>query len=197
MAMAMELSNRQRASLVGVLMITAYAMLTYTLTNNAGLGVVTDILSGLAVIGIPILMFPIFNGNETKATNYAYMAARFTEGALMIAGGIIIMIPSLESYRAVLYETVHVYFFIAGALLFYVLLYRTQAVPRYISIWGFIATLLLLTSIIIQLLGGETTLMLALLVAPIILNELFLVGWLVIKGFSSAAVEKRRARAAA
>ena len=58
------ISNKQRASLVGIFILVAYSMLTYSVTKNIAWGFITDILSGLAVIGIPILMFPIFNINE-------------------------------------------------------------------------------------------------------------------------------------
>ena len=66
-----SISNRRRASLTGVLILLAYSMLTYTITNNITLGVITDIISGLAVIGIPILLFPIFNTDENKGMNYS------------------------------------------------------------------------------------------------------------------------------
>lgn len=45
------ISNKQRASLVGVLILAAYSMLTYPITKNIPLGVISDIVSGLAVIG--------------------------------------------------------------------------------------------------------------------------------------------------
>ena len=65
-----SISNKQRASIVGVLILVAYSMLTYSITKNITLGVITDILSGLSVIGIPLLMFPIFNSDENKRMNY-------------------------------------------------------------------------------------------------------------------------------
>ncbi len=194
--MAMELSNKQRATFAGLLIIAAYTMLTYTITKNAPLGVATDILSGLAVIGIPLLMFPIFSRDETKTTNYLYMASRFIEGGLMIMGGVTILLPSLEGGREFIYERVHIYFFISGALFFYILLYQTQIVPRFISIWGLVATVLLLAVTIIQLFGVEYPVLMA-LVIPIVLNELFLAAWLMIKGFDLAAVNKITDHAAA
>lgn len=54
-----SITNKQRASIVGVLILVAYSMLAYTITKNRTLGVITDIISG-----IPLLMYPIFNTNE-------------------------------------------------------------------------------------------------------------------------------------
>jgi len=183
MKIIINISNKQRASLVGVLILAAYSMLTYTITNNTTLGIITDIISGFAVIGIPLLMFPLFNVDKNKTINYGYLISRFIEGILMIIGGVIILNPSLESYREIIYSDIHIYFFISGALFFYILFYRTQVIPRFISIWGILATIILFVITIIKLFGVNSTILNALLL-PMILNELFLAFWLIIKGFN-------------
>ncbi len=183
-----SISNKKRASIVAVLILAAYGMLTYSITKNITLGVITDIMSGLAVIGIPLLMFPIFNSDENKKLNYAYLASRIIEGILMIIGGIIILNPSLESYREMMYSDVHIYFFIAGALFFYMLLYRTQVVPKFISVWGIIATLILFIITVLKLFGIDLPIFQVLLM-PIILNELFLAIWLMVKGFNHQSIK--------
>ena len=179
--MRANITDKQRAGYVGVLILLAYSMLTYTITANKPLGVITDIASGLAVIGIPLLMWPIFRPH--KALNMAYMAARFAEGLLMIIGGVFILTPSLEPWRNSIYEHIHIYFFILGAVFFYALLYRTRAVPRFISVWGGLATLALLLVTVIKLFGVQYAPLDA-LVIPLVLNEVFLAGWLMVKGFS-------------
>ena len=181
--MIVKISNRQRATLVGLSILVAYSMLTYSITNNKPLGVITDIISGIAVIGIPLLMFPIFNTNGNKRMNYTYLISRFIEGMLMIMGGIFILFPSLESYRNSIYQNIHIYFFIVGALLFYFLLYRTQVIPKYISIWGILATIILFIVTIIKLFRVDLE-VLDVLLLPMILNELYLAVWLMIKGFN-------------
>jgi hypothetical protein len=174
------ISIRQRAVLVGVLIITAYSMLIYSITQNVFLGVSTDIISGISVIGIAILMYPLFNN---KTLNNTYLFFRIVEGLLMIIGGIFILNNSLLPYRDNIYNNIHIYFFILGALLFYLLLYKTNIIPKFISIWGIIATILLSFTTITKLFG-ITSLLLDILLIPIILNELFLAFWLIIKGFS-------------
>lgn len=188
--MKINISNRHRALFAGVLILAAYSMLAYTITNNITLGVITDIISGFAVIGIPLLMFPLFNVDKNKTINYGYLISRFIEGILMIIGGIIILNPSLVSYREIIYNDIHIYFFISGALFFYTLFYRTQIVPRFISIWGILATIILFVITIIKLFGVDSTILNALLL-PIILNELFLAFWLIIKGFNFKTIYKK------
>ena len=185
-----SISNRGRSILAGALILLAYSMLMYTITNNKTLGVITDIISGLAVIGIPLLLFPIFNTKEDKRLNYAYLASRSIEGIFMLIGGIFILNPSLESYRDIIYSDIHIYFFIVGALFFYLLFYRTRLIPRFISVWGIIATIILFIITIIKLFGVDLPLLNA-LVLPMILNELFLAFWLMIKGFHSETMDKK------
>lgn len=184
------ISNKQRGSLVGVLILVAYSMLSYSITKNIPIGVITDIVSGLAVIGIPLLMFPIFNAEENKKLNYAFLVSRIIEGILMIIGGIIILNPSLEKYREVIYRDVHIYFFISGALFFYILFYRTQVIPRFIPIWGILAIIILFVITIIKLFRVNSAILNALLL-PMILNELFLAFWLIIKGFDFKTIDKK------
>ncbi len=179
-----NISTKQRATYVGILILVAYSMLTYTITNNKILGVITDIISGMAVIGIPLLMFPLFKAANNKLLNYSYIISRFIEGILVIIGGIFILVPSLEPYRNSIYTNIQIYFFISGALFFYILFYMTQLIPRYISVWGLLATVLLFITTIIKLFGINSTILDALII-PIVLNEIFLAIWLILKPFKS------------
>ncbi len=188
--MMISITNRRRASLAGILIIVAYSMLAYTITKNITLGVITDVISGFAVIGIALLMFPIFNAGNNKRMNYAYFLSKFIEGILMIIGGIIILNPALESYREIIYKDIHIYFFITGALFFYILLYQTRIIPRFISIWGIVATIILFIVTMTRLLGFNLS-VLDLLLIPMILNELFLAVWLIIKGFNFETIDKK------
>ena len=101
----------------------------------------------------------------------------------MLLGGGLILITSLEPMRADIYQYVHVWFFIAGALFFYILLYRTGVVPRFIALWGGFAVLALTLVVVLTLLGVAWP-GLGLLVIPIVLNEVFLAFWLIFRGFS-------------
>jgi len=172
----------QRAVYVGILILAAYSMLIYSLTQHRFLGMITDLISGLSVIFIPVLLYPLFHTAGNKSLNYGYLVSRFIEDTLMIAGGIMILSPSLEPYRELIYIHIHIYFFISGALFFYILLYRTRIIPAFISVWGIIAVLLLFFITILKLFDIRSAPLDALL-APMIINEVFLAIWLIFKGF--------------
>ena len=78
--------------------------------------------------------------------------------------------------------------FIFGALFFYILLFRTQVVPKFISIWGIVASITLFIITIVKLFGIKIAI-LDILVLPMILNEIFLAFWLIIKGFNKEIVK--------
>ena len=75
-----------------------------------------------------------------------------------------------------------------------VLLYRSQLVPRFISVWGFVALVLLPTGLAIGVgdptRGGVQAGLL--LVIPIILWELLFATWLIFRGFGPSAVAADR-----
>jgi hypothetical protein len=89
------ISNKKRAFIIGVLILAAYSMLSYSITKNILLGVITDIVSGLAVIWISLLIYPVFNSKNNKLFNYAYVISGFIEGILMIIGGLFILDPAI------------------------------------------------------------------------------------------------------
>jgi hypothetical protein len=69
------------------------------------------------------------------------------------------------------------------------LLYRSRLVPRFISVWGFIALVMLATGLAIGV--GDPTRGFEpgqLLVVPIILWELFFATWLIVRGFNPSTV---------
>ena len=82
-------------------------------------------------------------------------------------------------------------FFSLGALLFYTALYQSQLLPRFISVWGLIAVGLILTLNLVSL-NFKIEMSLKLLFAlPIILNEIFLGIWLLVKGFNPGREAKQ------
>ena len=74
-------------------------------------------------------------------------------------------------------------FFSLAAFLLYVFLYKTRLVPHFISVWGMIAVILLLTWNVLEAFGISVPggMLFAL---PMILNEIFLGFWLIFKGFT-------------
>lgn len=75
--------------------------------------------------------------------------------------------------------TLHMLAFCAGALMFYVLLYRSRLVPRWMSLWGLVTLLPLLTGTITQIFGYSIPFYFYL---PYVPFELVIGVWILIRG---------------
>ncbi|MCJ7595455.1 MAG: DUF4386 domain-containing protein [Desulfobacterales bacterium] len=175
------------------------------------IGVFLELINAIAVVGIAVLLFPILKqynekialgyfgfriieavfcsvivisplslitlGQEYLKTGAADASSFQTSGILSMAG------------RASVAGLLIPVFFSLGALLLYSFLYRSTLLPRFISVWGLIGVVLILSLSLISTLnvlevGLSTGLIFAL---PIITNEIFLGIWLIVKGFNATA----------
>jgi hypothetical protein len=75
--------------------------------------------------------------------------------------------------------TLHMWFYCTGGLLWYYLFYRSNYVPRAISIFGLLAVSLGLVAVVGQLLGYDVPILLSI---PLLPFELVIGAWLLIKG---------------
>lgn len=71
-----------------------------------------------------------------------------------------------------------------GALIFYIMLFQSELVPRWLSGWGLVGATLILAMGLLRMYGHPVVY----LAIPIILNELVLAVWFVVKGFNSSEV---------
>jgi hypothetical protein len=88
--------------------------------------------------------------------------------------------------------------FSLGALIFYYLLYRSNLIPRWISVWGFIAIALHLATGFLIVFGLQTAFGTSNLMMnfPIFLQEMVMAVWLIAKGFNQAAITSLSAKTA-
>jgi len=79
-------------------------------------------------------------------------------------------------------------FFCLGAAMLYSLLYKSKLIPRFISVWGIVAVILLFAVNMFGLFqsDGINLIIQMSLALPIILNEIFLGIWLIVKGFNQS-----------
>lgn len=174
--------NRKIAIIVGILILVAYSILGTNNPNAKILGMILEVISGLAVIAIAVLMFP-FLKLYGKKISWWYLALKGVEGILMVIAGVLFLIhtTSLLELRDMIYLA-HGYIFAIPALMFYYLLYKSKLIPGWLSVWGIIAAILL---IIVNLLEVMNIIpVLEILYLPIVLNELVLAIWLMVKGFN-------------
>jgi Domain of unknown function (DUF4386) len=73
--------------------------------------------------------------------------------------------------------------FCVGALICYGLLYRSRLVPRWMSFWGLLGALLLMSACLLALFSSNPVTGYTFLILPIAVQEMVLAGWLLIRGF--------------
>lgn len=167
------------------------------------LGILLELINGISVVVIGALMFPILKKqNENMALSYLCM--RVMEAVLCCAAVItplaLIKLKAgalgaqdfqaagslLIAARAGIMDVLVLVLFCLGAALFCSLMYQSRLLPRFISVWGIIAVILIFAVNMIglfQTTDMKLTIKMS-LALPIILNEIFLGIWLIVRGFN-------------
>jgi hypothetical protein len=173
------------------------------------IGVFLELINCVAVIGIAVLLFPILK-KQNEAMALGYVGIRIVEAVILVAAAVSPMLliklsqeflaagaaeaSAIQSLGSVVIETraqlaglLTPIFFGLGALSLYYMLYKSGLVPRFISIWGFIAVVLMLVWNLLTVFGITITAGMV-FVLPMILNEIYLGIHLIVKGFSPSSV---------
>jgi Domain of unknown function (DUF4386) len=181
------------------------------------LGVVMVVAMILAIIMIPAVLFPVLK-RHNEALALGYVAARIVEAVVLLPAAVnplLLLVLSSEytaagSPDAAHFETLRTLIlayddpglpisatvFCVGALILNYLLYRSNLVPRAISIWGFAGAALYLVGGLLGMfdLPIPSSVQVALTV-PIAVNEMVLAIWLIVKGFNQpSAIASEAAR---
>ena len=166
--------------------------------NQVAIGAVLALLAGFALAMVPVVFWPVGKRyNETLAMGYVVFRGAL-EGVIYIVGalGWLLLIPLstqpdaaplagfVRTADPVIWEQVGVIPFALGALMFYVLLYQSRLVPRWLSTWGLVGAALY----IVPPLGSMFGLSLGVLMAPLAVQEMVMAVWLIAKGFNSPAI---------
>jgi hypothetical protein len=181
-------------------------------------GVLIEVVSVLAIPLIPVVLYPILRTDHATVA-LGYVSFRVIEATLIIVslvGSLALVdisgeyLDSAETAGAVSYGavggalralntrafTLSVVVFAFGALMLYWMLYRSNLVPRVLSVWGLIGAAILLVGVALVLFEvvSESVAVQAIVNAPIALNELALAAWLLWKGFTSHSATPPPAR---
>jgi len=229
-------SNRKTAIIVGVLFIMALVIFLIgqaiyepilgspDYLDNAYpnrviviIGILLEFISALAVVLIPVLLFPILKKyNEVLALGY--VSFRLFEAVLLSVAQIFkLSLVNLSqeylnkgggdvsyfkntgnSIQSVIYWVDHgglVYLFVfgIGGLLLYSALYKSKLIPRWLSIWGLFSAVAILTASVMN--TFDISLVLAMvLIIPIGLQEQAMAIWLIVKGFNPSAIASESAK---
>lgn len=198
-----------------ILTVSDYLAKAYPNKTAVIIGNLLNFICAVAMIFIPIVLYPIA---KKYAENLAqcYVVFRFLEGILFIYMAVksLTLISLSKAYinagaqNASYIQTlgdsiqseihwamiVYIIVYILGAMVFYYLLYRSKLVPRFLSVWGLLAAVLMFIGVMLALFGlgifANIPLMKGMLyfAPPIALNELVLSVWFIVKGFNSSAV---------
>jgi hypothetical protein len=71
-----------------------------------------------------------------------------------------------------------------GGLIFYYLFYKSKLIPRWLSVWGLVGALLFPVAWL-SLFGSTIS---GPFLLPLVVNEMVLAVWLIVKGFNSSAI---------
>lgn len=187
-----------------------YLIQVYPNKTRVIIGVLFELIEAAGVISITIMLFPILKKyNENMARGY--FGFRIIESLMLIVAALcaLLLISLSQQYMdtgasdASSFQTLGTLFMIVradwstlilavfysfAALMFYYVLYQTKLVPRFISIWGLLAALLVLIGTVSERFIHAEFIAGLISGAPMGLNELFLGVWLVVKGFNPSAI---------
>jgi len=177
--------------------------------NQVIIGVLFDLIMGIALAMVPIILFPIFRKyNEVLALGavvfrgvlevVTYMGIAISLLLLLslsqeyVKAGVA-EVSNLQSMGTLLLNLGNWFvqmtsiFFSIGALLIYYLFYQLKLIPRWLSIWGFIGAILYLAYPILFMFSSNAS---DILMIPLALQEMFMAIWLIVKGFNDISEGK-------
>jgi hypothetical protein len=185
--------------------------------NQVILGAFFQFIMAVAYAGIAITLYPILRKyNESLALGF--LSFRIIGAVFLILGVTSVLLLLALSQEFVKAGTPDPsYFQTLGGLLrigrdlvnhvamplalsvsgltFYFLLYQTKFVPRWLSVWGLIATTLAILATLLVMFGliEIITLIYIILALPTALQEMVLAVWLIVKGFNPSTIASRPA----
>ncbi len=181
-------------------------------SNQFVLGVLLELVNALASASIAISIFPVLK-KYTEGIAIGYVSFRAIEAAIGVItstkllslltlsqtdtiteNSITSESKNLSDYLLAAHDWSFVMLLIVfslGALMLYPALYNSQLVPRIISLWGLVGSIVLLIANLLILFGFTelNSVIDNLLSLPIGLNEMVLAVWLIAKGFDLSGIE--------
>jgi hypothetical protein len=182
-----------------------YLFTAYPDRGQVTLGVVIELLNDIAVVGIAVLLYPLLR-RYNEGVALWYVGLRVLEAAFLMMSKVstLSIVDLSEGFLVggavdeASYDSLGTlalasrdaagqmgtYAFIVGGVALYYLLLRSELVPRFISIWGLLSIASLIAANLFAVPDLTQSFEFAMLLYfPIVANELFLAGWLLVKGF--------------
>lgn len=177
------------------------------------LGMFIELINDVAVIGIPIVLYPVFKKYSERLA-LGYFGLRMTEAFVLIVSktSLLSLIALSQEYLAAgspdasIFQVagaaaladrfwasqIQVVFFCLSALIFYYVIYQTKLLPRFLSVWGFISVASLIAANLLPIPDLTEGFSLGqLLFMPIFLSEILVALWMIFAGFKFSEASKR------
>ncbi|MBM7542115.1 DUF4386 domain-containing protein [Amphibacillus cookii] len=167
--------------------------------NEVKVGILFILIMAFSLAMVPVVTYPIFRKyHETLATGYVIFRGALETFTyiitaiwlwLVLLSNMSTDVSSSDTFQHIDYllsgagELIHsitMVVFSLGALMLYYLLYQFKLLPRWLSSWGLLASMLYLLTGIFDFFGSVSTLLLM----PLALQEMVMAVWLIIKGFN-------------
>ena len=175
------------------------------------IGILIEYIGVPAVVLIPVLLFPILK-RHNQVLALGYVSFRLFEAVLLTVAQItkLLLINLSQDYlnrggadasyfrnvgrsiKSVLFWNnssglIYLVVFVIGALMLYSVLYKSKLIPRWLSIWGLIGAVAILTASVMA--TFDLFLGLALLLMMVLaVQEQAMAIWLIAKGFNPVAI---------
>ena len=171
-------------------------------------GVFLILMMGISLVAMTVLLYPIFRKDSEELAMGMVLFRGALEGTwyFVTALGFLALVAlgneyvatgadsaALQSMGNVLYQfqaslaPVGPIFFLIGATCLYLSFYRTRLIPRWLSVWGFIAVVFYMASTLLKFFHMDPGIgfYLEMVMAP---QELVMAVWLIVKGFNPSAI---------
>lgn len=177
--------------------------------NQVILGTLFMLIMGISLALVPVIINPILKKyNEALALGYVVFRGAletFTYIATAMSWLLLVVlskeyvntaspdstsIHNISNLLGDAGEQIHsitMIIFSLGALMFYYLLYQSKLIPKWLSGWGFIGSIIYLATGVFALFGATFSILLM----PLGLQEMFMAVWLIVKGFNPSAIDSK------
>ena len=188
----------------GVLTGPAYLAQVAAQPNQVAIGALLVLLAGFALAMVPVVFWPIGKRyNETLAMGYVVFRGGLETVIYIVTALAWLLLIALSTEpdaaplagfvrtaETVVWDQMVAIPFVLGALMFYVLLYQSRLVPRWLSTWGLVGAVLY----IVPPLGSMFGLSLGVLMAPLAVQEMVMAGLADRQGFQHIGGRRRAGR---
>ena len=190
--------------LVGVDLLGLVAANSSQITGGAFL----YLMMGISLAAMTLFLYPIFRKDSEELAMGMVLFRGALEGtaySIQVIGFLTLVAlgneyvatkansAALQSLGNVLYQfqdltgPVLTIMFLIGAVCLYISFYRTRLIPRWLTIWGLIGVVPYLANALLQFFHVSTSIG-TYLEVPLMIQELVMGLWLVIKGFNPSAI---------